>query len=437
MDSFWLWLTYWVSRFRWWASVRWSDIELFLYGLLWLTVVAVLSWFIARRVILASLTHIISRTQNEFDDVLLEKKVLSRLSHLAPAVVIHEWAPQLFRTELFTGAGRTAEEAATRSAYWTGLVQDIASLYMLVVGLLTIYAVLDAVTEAYHRAKRWDVPIRGFIQATKIIVFFVIAVMILSTLTEKSPAYFFTGLGAVTAVLLLIFKDSILGLVAGIQIATNRLLSKGDWIAMPQYGADGNVLDISLNTVRVQNWDMTITTIPTYALVSQSFKNWRGMSESGGRRIKRQINIDMNTVKFCDEEMIERFRKIRHISEYIEMKRQEVASYNQELEVDDECLVNGRRLTNLGTFRAYVKAYLENHPKVHRGMTLLVRQLAPGDNGIPIELYVFSAEQAWVAYEGIQGDIFDHLIASLREFDLRVFQNPTGRDLEQLTAPKN
>ncbi len=432
MDEFWLWLTYWVSQATWWATVQWSNIKLFLYGLFWLSVVAVLSWFIVRRVILASLKRIISKTKNRLDDVLLEKKVLSRLAHLAPAVVIHEWAPTLFRNEMFAGeAGANGAAAAQQAVYWTGVVQDTATLYMLIVGLLTIYAVLDAATEAYYLAGKWDVPIRGFVQAGKIVAFFVIAVLLLSTITAKSPAYFFTGLGAVTVALMFVFKDSILGLVAGIQIATNRLLSKGDWVAMSQYGADGNVIDIGLNTVLVQNWDMTITTIPTYAMVSQSFQNWRGMSESGGRRIKRQINIDMNTIKFCDEEMLERFGKIRFLREYLDRKREELVKANASSGLEDS-LVNGRRMTNLGTFRAYVKAYLQNHPKINQDMTLLVRQLAPGEHGVPIEIYVFSNDQAWVSYEGIQGDIFDHLMAAVRGFDLKVYQSPAGSDLERL-----
>jgi miniconductance mechanosensitive channel len=237
-----------------------------------------------------------------------------------------------------------------------------------------------------------------------------------------------------TAVLLLIFKDAILGLVAGIQLTANKMIAVGDWIEMPKYGADGDVLDLTLTTVKVQNWDKTITTIPTYALISDAFKNWRGMQESGGRRIKRSIAIDMNSIKFCDEEMLERFRKIQYISEHIERKRKELQEHNRLLKVDDSSLANGRRLTNVGTFRAYIQAYLKNHPAIHQNMTFLVRQLAPSDHGLPIEIYVFSSDTAWVTYEAIQADIFDHLLAVLPEFDLRVFQSPAGHDFQQLVS---
>jgi miniconductance mechanosensitive channel len=202
---------------------------------------------------------------------------------------------------------------------------------------------------------------------------------------------------------------------------------------MPNYGADGDVIEVSLTTVKVQNWDKTITTIPTYALISESFKNWRGMQESGGRRIKRAVNIDMSSIKFCDEEMLDRFAKIQYISEYIEHKKHELEAFNQSINVDNTSLVNGRRMTNVGTFRAYVKAYLENHPEVNRDMTFLIRQLSPTEHGLPIEIYVFSKDQVWANYEAIQADIFDHILAVVPEFDLRVYQNPTGADFSSLT----
>jgi len=235
-----------------------------------------------------------------------------------------------------------------------------------------------------------------------------------------------------TAVLMLIFKDSILGLVAGVQLSFNDMVRIGDWIEMPNFGADGDVMDITLNTVKVQNWDKTISTIPAYAMISNSFKNWRGMSESGGRRIKRSLSIDMNSIRFCTAEMIERFKKIQYITEYIEKKSIELESYNKEYNIDDSTLVNGRRLTNVGTFRAYIQAYLKNHPMIHKDMTFLVRQLKPTETGLPIEIYVFSTDQNWVNYEGIQADIFDHLLAILPAFDLRVHQTPTVDDVAAL-----
>jgi len=231
-----------------------------------------------------------------------------------------------------------------------------------------------------------------------------------------------------TAVLLLIFRDAILGFVAGIQLTANNMVQTGDWISMPKYDADGDVVDVSLTTVKVQNWDKTITTIPTYALVSDSFKNWRGMSESGGRRIQRAVYIDMNTVRFCTPEMLKKFRRIQHISGYIDQKLEEIGAHNREHDVDDSVKVNGRRLTNIGTFRVYLQAYLRHHPKVNQEMTFLIRHLSPGENGLPVEVYIFSNDQVWANYEAIQADIFDHILAVIPEFGLRVFQNPSGYD---------
>jgi miniconductance mechanosensitive channel len=222
--------------------------------------------------------------------------------------------------------------------------------------------------------------------------------------------------------------------VAGIQLAANKMVSVGDWIEMPKYGADGDVLEVALTTVKVQNWDKTITTIPTYALISESFKNWRGMAESGGRRIKRAVNFDMSSIRFCDEEMLGRFEKIQYIAEYIEQKKKQLEAFNQAAKVDNASLANGRRMTNIGTFRAYVVAYLRHHPMINQQMTFLVRHLPPTQYGLPIEIYVFSKDQVWANYEAIQADIFDHILAVVPEFDLRVYQNPTGADFRKLNA---
>jgi len=251
-------------------------------------------------------------------------------------------------------------------------------------------------------------------------------------LLNRSPTFFLSGLGALTAVLMLIFKDSILGLVAGIQIAANRMLNIGDWLEMPKYGADGDVIDISLTTVKVRNWDKTITTVPTYALISDSFKNWRGMSESGGRRIKRAVNIDMTSIEFLGEEALGRLRRIELLKPYIEQKLADVESHNKELGVDETSPINGRRLTNVGCFRAYLVAYLKHNPMINKEMTFLIRQLAPTELGLPMEIYVFSSDKVWANYEAIQSDIFDHVLAAMPEFGLRVFQNPTGADFSKL-----
>jgi miniconductance mechanosensitive channel len=248
---------------------------------------------------------------------------------------------------------------------------------------------------------------------------------------------FLGGLGAMTAVLMLVFKDPILGLVAGIQLATNRMVARGDWIEMPKHGADGDVLEVGLTTVKVQNWDMTISTIPTYALITESFKNWRGMSESEGRRIKRAINIDTSSIRFCNQDMLDRFSKIQHITEYLDRKQQEISNWNTERNIDELDSLNGRKLTNVGTFRAYIVAYLRNHPKIHQEMTFLVRQLKLTQHGLPIEIYVFSSVQNWSSYEDIQADIFDHILAIAPAFDLRIYQSPSGNDVKDLLAIDN
>ena len=240
-----------------------------------------------------------------------------------------------------------------------------------------------------------------------------------------------SGIGALTAVLLLVFKDTILGFVGGIQLIANDMLRPGDWIEMDKYGADGDVLEISLTTVKVQNWDKTITTIPTYSLISDSFKNWRGMQESGGRRIKRSVYIDVNSIRFCTPEMIQRFKGISRIRDYVEAKEKELQEYNQLHHGDHSSLADGRRMTNVGTFRQYLNAYLRQHPKIHQELTFLIRQLQPTETGLPIEIYVFSNDQVWANYENIQADIFDHIYAILPIFELRPFQSVGGHDLTQ------
>ena len=382
-------------------------------------VISVLTNFIVKRPILAFLTNLIARTQTEWDDTFLEKKVLNQLAHLAPAMVIYVMAP-------------LALEGYERAII---VVTNAVQIYMILVGVLVINAFLNAVLDIYRTFDvAREIPIKGFIQVAKIVIYLVGGIFIVCILMGKTPLVFLSGLGALTAILLLIFRDAILGFVAGIQLITNKMLSRGDWIEMPKYGADGDVMDVALTTVKVQNWDKTITTIPTYALISNSFKNWRGMQESGGRRIKRSVYIDVNTIKLCTEEMLARFSKIQYISEYIERKKEEVKAYNTASHVDETSVVNGRRLSNIGTFRAYVVAYLKNHRMINQDMTFLVRQLAPTDHGLPLEIYVFCKDVVWANYEAIQADIFDHILAVVPEFDLRVFQHPSGSDFSKFAS---
>jgi miniconductance mechanosensitive channel len=383
---------------------------------------AYIAYIITKRLLLRIVKKLAERSKTIWDNILLERKVFNRFSYFAPALVVYWMAPLVLAG--LPGAISTLQLAA--------------KIYMVVVGLLVFDSFLNSFVEIYRTfefARR--IPIRGFVQAAKIILYFLAGIFILAMIMNKSPVMILGGLGAMMAVLMLIFKDALLGFVAGIQLSTNEMIHIGDWIEMPKYGADGDVIDIALTTVKVQNWDKTIVTIPTYALISDSMKNWRGMSESGGRRIKRSIYIDMSSVKFCTEPMLEEFKKIKYISEYVEKKMEEIKEHNRAAEIDETDLVNGRHLTNIGTFRAYVAAYLRNHPKIHHDMTFLVRHLEPTPNGLPIQIYVFSNDQAWANYEAIQADIFDHILAVIPKFELRIFQNPTGADFQNMAHSVN
>ncbi|MDY7035244.1 MAG: mechanosensitive ion channel [Thermodesulfobacteriota bacterium] len=370
---------------------------------------------IARRFILKGVSIFVAKTKSQWDDALDKHHFFNQIAHLAPAIVIYVLSPPAFG----------------ESQQLITIVQSILMIYIIILGILIIVAFLNASHDIYNTySVSKEIPIKSFVQVTKLVVYCVGGIFVISIIVDKNPIFLFSGLGAMTAVLMFIFKDAILGFIAGIQLTANRMIFNGDWIEMPNYGADGDVIEVGLTTVKVRNWDKTITTIPTYALISESFKNWRGMQESGGRRIKRAINIDVNTVKFCTEKMLEQFRKIQYISQYMEKKKLELEEFNKK--VDGSSQINRRRLTNIGTFRAYVQAYLKNHPMINQNMTFLVRQLKPTENGLPIEIYVFCKDKAWANYEAIQADIFDHILAAVHEFELKIFQNPTGGDFQKL-----
>lgn len=376
---------------------------------------AALLHFIARRILLRLVERIASATRSNWDDIVVRRRVFHWLAHLVPAIVVQALAP--------TFLGDVLED----------VIRTAAFLYLAIVVLLTIHAALDAALEIYDGtplAKR--APLKPMVQVIKALFIFAAVVIAIATLIGKSPAVLLSGLGAFTAVLLLVFRDPILGLAAGIQLISNNMVAKGDWISVPKFDADGDVVDVSLMTVSVQNWDKTISTIPTYALLTDTFKNWRGMTESGGRRIKRAVRIDMNSVRFLDDALLERMRKVQFLREYLDAKLEEIRSWNTEHAVDESTPVNGRRLTNLGTFRAYLEHYLRRHPMVHDQLTFLVRHLEPDGQGLPIEIYVFSRDQRWAHYEAIQADIFDHVLAVVPLFELRVFQQPTGADVRAL-----
>ena len=382
--------------------------------------ILVLAWLmnhLAKGFMLRFLRFCIKNSKTQWDDKLVQRNLFHRLSHLAPIIVISFFLPQIW-------VGHPTA---------VGLIDAFSQIYIMLVVLLVLQALLDAFHDVY-RTFEWSkqVPIYSFIQAIKLIVYMVGGVFIVAKLMGKDPSVIFGSLGALTAVLMLVFKDSILGFAAGIHLTTNKMLSLGDWLEMPKYGADGDVIEIGLTTVKVQNFDKTITTIPTYTLISDAFKNWRGMSESPGRRIKRSILIDLNSIRFCDEALLESLASIQAISGYISEKQKELQAFNQQLVTGgSDHPANGRRLTNIGTFRAYLVAFLRQHPLINQEMTLLVRQLEPTPRGLPLQIYVFSSDKRWVEYEGIVSDLFDHILSVMKEFDLRAYQEPSGLDFRQ------
>lgn len=389
--------------------------ELISVGLI--LILAIIGFFVTRFLILRAVHVLVRRTKNTWDDILAKKGVFIKLAYLAPAFIIYYFTPYFL----------SDYEILLR------IIEVITSIYMVVVCLNVFLAIIRSFQEIYGR---YDIakekPIKGYAQVANIIAYVLALVIIITILLGDRSMGWVAGFGAFSAVLLLIFKDPILGFVGGIQLSANNMVRIGDWIEMPKYGANGTVIDITLTTVKVQNWNKTITTVPTYTMVTDYFKNWRGMEDSGGRRIQRSVNIDMNSIQFCTHEMLDRFIKIEYVSEYVEKTEAIVKEYNKAKGIDNTILVNGKRQTNIGVFRAYLKGYLHNHPKVRNDMTFLVRQLQPTEGGLPIEIYVFSADQEWDKYEDIQADIFDHILAVIPVFDLRIFQSPTGRDFSNL-----
>lgn len=384
-------------------------------NLLGVFILAYIVYIITKKVVLRVIRSFVKRTKTQWDNLLLNEKVLKRISLIAPFLVIVNFAYLAPDFQVFVSRFSTA--------------------IIILLIILTISSLLNGVVDVYDRIEKYkERPIKGYVQVVKIIIFIFGAILIITSLTGQSPWAILGGLGALTAVIILVFKDTILSFVASVQISSYDLIKKGDWIDVPKYGADGDVIDIALHTVKVQNWDKTITVIPTYKLIEDSFKNWRGMQQSGGRRIMRSIYLDQNSIKFCDEEMLSRFEKFQLLKDYITKKKEEVKKYNEEKKFDTTQLINGRRLTNVGTFRAYLKEYLKQRDDVHKNLTFIVRQLQPGPDGLPIQIYVFATTTAWVQYEDIQSDIFDHILSVVPLFDLQIFQNPSGKDFRSLTT---
>lgn len=384
---------------------------------------SLLSFFITRKYLLALIKKVASKTKNQWDDIILSKNVFSRLSYLMPAIILHVFSEKIISSLVSFNINFLEIDLFKRMLTGYILLVVLFVIDSLLTSFLTIY-------NNYEISKR--IPIKGYLQLAKIFLFCIGAVLVISALLGKSPNIFLGGLSALAAVLLLVFKNSILSLVANIQITTNGLIKVGDWLEIPKFGADGDVIEISLNTLKIQNWDKTYSFVPMHVLLDEAYKNWSGMVASGGRRIKRAIKIDITSISYCDEATLEQYRKFTILRPYLDEKIEEIKKFNEDNGVDYSSLINGRRLTNIGTFRAYIKAYLANHPKVHKKMTFLVRQLEPTEKGLPIEIYIFLNDTRWVQYEDIQADIFDHLFAALKEFGLRGYQAPSSFDFEKL-----
>ena len=378
-----------------------------------------IAYAIIRPLLIKFVTQLTRKTKTHWDDVLLQQRFFHKMALLVPILILH------FSVSFFTNANPTILK----------LVLNILEILFTLVLIQIFTAFLKGANTIYDLSKKGKrKSIKGYIQVVEIITYFVGVISIYSTLTGKDTTAIFTGLGAFAAILLLVFQDAIKGFASGVQLSANDMVRIGDWISMPKYGADGSVIDISLTTVKIQNWDKTISMVPSYALVSESFSNWRGMEESGGRRIKRSIFIDVNSIHFLSEDEKKEFSDIALLKDYIPTKDEEINQHNTKIENAEKIVINGRRLTNIGTFRKYLEEYIRTNNKINHNLTFMVRQLQSSEKGLPIEIYCFSKIQSWVEYEAIQADIFDHVFASVHTFNLKIFQNPTGNDFQSITS---
>lgn len=375
--------------------------------------------YLLRRVLLLFILKAVRKTKTKFDDFLIRNKVVKYFMHIATLVIAKYFLPLIFM-----GFPK-----------WIDATMKFTDIVLIITIGLLVNGIFKSVRDWLKTKKAFeDKPLDSYAQVVTMLIFFVCGIIIFSMLTGKSPVAFLVSLGAASAVLMLIFKDTILGFVASIQVSVNDMVRVGDWVEMPKYGADGFVLLINLNTVKVQNWDKTITTVPTYAFINDSFKNWRGMFGSGGRRIKRTINFKISSFKFCDEQMLEKFKKYRLIRDYIIEKEKEIAAHNAKLGDENMISVNIRRLTNIGVFRVYADNYILEKPEINKKMIAMVRQLQPTSKGLPLEIYCFTSDVRWVYHERAAADIFDHLLTIASEFDLEIFEEPSGSDFTHIKA---
>ena len=387
-----------------------------IFGIIFIT--AIIVHVILHWVVLRAFEKRANASSRLWLQIITQNKLFHRLAFTLQGIIVN------IQAALWLQKGSEAAE----------ILVTCAQLWIMIYALLSLFSLLDVILNLSQKLPAASqLPLKGIFQGIKLIGAIIVGILMISLLIGQSPAILISGLGAMAAVLMLVFKDPILGLVAGIQLSANDMLKLGDWLEMPKYGADGAVIDIGLTTVKVRNWDNTITTIPTWSLVSDSFKNWSGMSASGGRRIKRSISIDATSIHFLDEDERQRLHKAHLLKPYLTTRHQEIDEWNQLLDAP-ESVLNHRRMTNIGTFRAYLNEYLRHHPRIRKDMTLMVRQLAPDDHGLPIEIYAFTNTVVWLEYESIQADIFDHIFAVIEEFGLRIHQSPTGNDIRALSG---
>lgn len=387
-----------------------------IFSLAVLVVASLIANFFVKKILLRLINRLLSFSR---DEEIVKNGVIPRLSNIIPALII------------MSGIKHIPNVPEVMIV----IVQNVMLAFIIITVAMAISAGLNLINTLYMRKPgNATKPIKGYLQILKLAVFLITLILVIAALIDKSPLILLSGLGALAAVLMLVFQDTLLSLVASIQISSSDMVRVGDWIEMPQLNADGDVIDIALHTVKVQNWDKTITTLPTRRLITDPFKNWRGMHESGGRRIKRSIYLDQNSIHFLTDDEKKHLKKFKLIQDYLVNKEKEITEWNKNLGETELASVNSRRLTNIGTFRAYVEQYLKHHPSIHQGMTLLVRQLSPSAEGLPVELYCFTNNTAWTFYESTQSDIFDHLYAILPEFGLSAFQNPSGRDFQSLKS---
>lgn len=404
----------------WQSSTAWLEQHPQLFMAVGLFVLLLLAWLsnaVVKRMLVRGLMRALRATPAGRDETLANSTVIARLANVIPALVLS--AGIVFVPEV--------------PEVLVAIIQNVANAFVILTVALAINGALTVVNTIYERRPDSHLkPIKGYIQVIKILIYAVTAILIIATLIDRSPVILLSGLGAMAAVLMLVFQDTLLSLVASMQISSNDIVRVGDWVEMPALNADGDVIDIALHTVKVQNWDRTITTIPTRRFITDSFKNWRGMQESGGRRISRTLLIDQQSIGFLTDKEKEHLQSFRLLRTYLREKQEEIDSWNSELREDGKAPVNTRRITNIGTFRAYISCYLKNHPGIHQDMIQMVRQMAPTPDGLPLQVYAFTATTAWVEYEGIQSDIFDHLYSIIPEFGLRIYQHPSGVDVRAL-----